>query len=313
MSDLNFLQISILDILPNPVLVKDDQLRYVLVNKAFEDLFNVRREDLLGKLDKDIFKARQAVQCNGGDLRVLASGELDEAYETVFRDNAEPREMITRKSRLICPDGTTFLVGIMHDITEISSINQKLEANQALLQQQSEELKRMAHTDSLTGCSNRRAFSINAPKAFQKYGNVGSLLLLDIDHFKCINDTYGHDVGDLALVHVVKTISQLIRNDDELVRLGGEEFAIALPNATIEESRFMAERICKVMEATPLFCVGKPITITVSIGVVSTLEQRELNLDTMLLQGDVCLYKAKQAGRNCVVSDTYNEPSAVAK
>ncbi|MEA5466975.1 sensor domain-containing diguanylate cyclase [Leptothoe sp. PORK10 BA2] len=309
MSDLHFLQIEILDILPNPVLVKDNQLRYVLVNKAFEELFNVRREDLIGELDKDVFKQRQAIQCNGGDLRVLESGDIDEAYETVFRANSEPRETITRKNRLICPNGKVFLVGIMHDITEVSLINRELERSQKLLQQQSEELKKMAHTDPLTGCSNRRAFSMNAPKSFEKYGNVGSLLILDLDHFKRINDTYGHDIGDLALIHVVNIVAQLIRKDDDLVRLGGEEFAIALPNASVEESRFMAERICKVVGSSPMFHAGRPLIITVSIGVVHAYEKRPFNLDAMLIKGDACLYKAKAAGRNCVVYDTCHELS----
>lgn len=299
----NFLQSAILDILPNPVLVKDENLQYVLVNKAFEELFDVCREDLIGRLDKDLFKERQAVQCNGGDLRVLASGEIDEAYETVFLATSEPRETITRKSRLVLPDGTIFLVGIIHDITEVSLINQALEDQQKLLQQKSDELNRMAHTDSLTGCSNRRAFFVNVPQIFAAHGNVGSLLVMDLDHFKRINDTYGHDVGDLALIHFVKTVASLMRQEDELVRLGGEEFAIALPNASAEAVRVMAERICEAVRAAPMLHPIEPIMITVSIGVVYTRDQQPIDLESMLIEGDARLYQAKQAGRNCVVSD----------
>jgi len=259
MIDIHFLQLAILDILPNPVLVKDDQLRYVLVNTAFEELFNVDRKKLIGQLDKDIFRERQAVQCNGGDLRVLASGQIDEDYDTVFCASSEPREMITRKSRLICPDGQIFLVGVMHDITEVSLINRKLEEHQQQLEKQSTELHRMAHTDPLTGCSNRRAFSENTLQLFKESGNIGSLLVLDLDYFKRINDTYGHDVGDLALIHFAKTVTQLIRKEDELIRLGGEEFAIVLPQVSAEESRFLAERICKVVASTPLLIAMKPL------------------------------------------------------
>lgn len=304
MIDIHFLQLAILDILPNPVLVKDDQLRYVLVNTAFEELFKVDRKKLIGQLDKDIFRERQAVQCNGGDLRVLASGQIDEAYETVFCASSEPREMITRKSRLICPDGQIFLVGVMHDITEVSLINRKLEEHQQQLEKQSTELHRMAHTDPLTGCSNRRAFSENTLQLFKESGNIGSLLVLDLDYFKRINDTYGQDVGDLALIHFAKTVTQLIRKEDELIRLGGEEFAIVLPQVSAEESRFLAERICKVVASTPLLYRDEAITITVSIGVAYAFEHSEINLDRMLIRGDACLYKAKKAGRNCVVYDT---------
>lgn len=295
------LQMAILDILPNPVLVKDAQLRYRFINKAFEDLFSVCREDVIGQLDKDLFKDRQVSQCNGGDLRVLEKGEIDEAYETIFRDDSEPRETITRKSRLTLPDGQVLLVGIMHDVTEITKMNRKLEENQYLLKQQSGALERMANTDPLTGCSNRRAFSANTPATFQKHGNVGSLLIMDIDHFKRVNDTYGHDVGDAVLVHFTQTIRQVIRVGDDLVRLGGEEFAIVLAGATAAAACQTAERICQAVASTPMAHGEASIAITVSIGVVTTVEQQPVNLAALLTEADRCLYQAKSNGRNRVV------------
>lgn len=308
MVNIPYLHPAILDILPNPVLVKDNQLRYVLINKAFEDLFKVRREDLIGQLDKDVFKERQAVQCNGGDLRVLDTGEIDEAYETVFKADNQPRKIITRKSRLIGPDGATFLVGILHDITDISQANQKLEQQQQQLEEKTAELYRMAHTDPLTGCSNRRAFSLNSDELFSDHRrghrNYGSLLMIDIDHFKRINDTYGHDVGDLALVHLVKIMNQLIRRGDILARLGGEEFAITLLNATVQESTSIAERICETVASTPFMHETKPISMTVSIGVIYLPEPHKFDLDRAMIKGDSCLYKAKSAGRNRVICET---------
>ena len=149
------LPVSILDILPNPVLVKGEDLRYVWVNAAFEDLFDVKRDELIGELDKDVFPDRQVAQCNGGDLRVLDSGEIDEAYETVFKDKTEPRVTITRKSRLDI-GGQLFLVGVMHDVTDVTRTNEELEASKKLLEEQSELLKEMAYTDPLTGTMNRR-------------------------------------------------------------------------------------------------------------------------------------------------------------
>ena len=299
--DIDFLQMEILNTLPNPVFMKDTELRYVLANQAFEDLFGVRREDLIGKLDQHIFSERQSVQCNASDLRVLASAEIDEALETVLRADSEPREMIIRKSRLTLPSGQMFLVGIMHDITEVSVTNRRLEESQKLLEQQSAALKRMAYTDPLTGCSNRRVLSLKAPEAFAQKGHVGSLLILDLDHFKRINDTYGHDVGDAILVHLVKVISQIIRHHDELVRLGGEEFAVVLAGAQAKNACQIAERIRQSVESTPMFYGGSSIVITVSIGVVCWANQGPVDLDTMLIEGDRHLYKAKRNGRNCVV------------
>jgi len=89
---------EILEILPNPVLVKDQNLEYVWINSAFETLFSVKKEDVIGRLDTELFPNRQVSQCNGGDLRVLESGEIDEAVETVFEKNGQPRETITRKA-----------------------------------------------------------------------------------------------------------------------------------------------------------------------------------------------------------------------
>lgn len=288
------LPIGILDILPNPVLVKDADLRYVWINRAFEDLFGVRREQLIGQLDVDVFKDRQAVQCNGGDRRVLETGNVDEAYETVFKSTSEPRETITRKSRLKLNDGRVFLVGVMHDITEVSAANRKLE-------EQSDVLRRMANTDSLTGCLNRRALFDIASSDFAKHRNAGGLFLLDIDFFKKVNDTYGHDAGDAALVHFAKIVKGVIRDGDQLARLGGEEFAVLLPGATVDETRTIAERIRQTVETSPLAFKDQKIGLTVSIGAVHKLDDAPFKLDDWLPNADEHLYEAKNGGRNRVV------------
>ncbi len=302
-SSIAALPIGVLDILPNPVLVKDSDLRYVWINRAFEALFSVRREDLIGRLDVDVFKERQAVQCNGGDRRVLETGEVDEAYETVFGSGAEPRETITRKSRLILDDGRLFLVGVMHDITDVTKANRALEESKQKLEAQSEILQRMANTDELTGCLNRRALFGAASRRFEAHGNRGGLFLLDIDFFKKINDTYGHEAGDRALVHFVDVVLGAIRQGDELARLGGEEFAVLLPGATVEEIKVIAERIRCDVAGTPFSYKDQQITLTVSIGAVSKLDPSPFSLDDWLPGADEKLYQAKETGRNRVVLD----------
>ncbi|MEM8501494.1 MAG: GGDEF domain-containing protein [Pseudomonadota bacterium] len=287
------LPFGILDILPNPVLVKNADLQYVWINRAFEDLFSVHRDDLIGQLDVDVFKERQAVQCNGGDRRVLETGDVDEAYETVFKSDTEPRETITRKSRLTLKDGRVFLVGVMHDITEVTEANRKLE-------EQSDALRRMANTDSLTGCLNRRALFDLAQNSFAEHRNVGGLLLLDIDFFKTVNDNYGHEAGDAALLHFAKIVQQSIRDGDALARLGGEEFAVLLPGATVDEIWHAAERIRQTVESSSLMFKGQEIQLTVSIGVTHKLDNTPFDLDEWLPSADAGLYQAKHAGRNRV-------------
>jgi PAS domain S-box-containing protein len=147
------LPLRILDNLPNPVLIKDQSLKFVWINQAFETLFAVSRESLIGRLDREVFPDRQVAQCNGGDLRVLETGDVDQAVETVFDEHGCARETITRKSRLILDNDDTFLVGVMHDITEVTRANEALEANRVRLEEQAIELARLATTDALTGCS----------------------------------------------------------------------------------------------------------------------------------------------------------------
>ncbi|MEN9580820.1 MAG: hypothetical protein RJA70_3829 [Pseudomonadota bacterium] len=294
------LPVAVLDILPNPVLVKDDQLRYVWANQAFENLFGVPRSELIGRLDKDVFRERQASQCNGGDLRVLASGEIDEAYETVFKDTQEPREMITRKSRLTLGN-RVFLVGVMHDITEVTRYNRKLEEQKLLLKEQSLELHRMANEDVLTGCMNRRALFEEAPSLFAKFENAGALLVLDLDLFKAINDAHGHDGGDAGLLHFVDVVRRSIRGTDRLARIGGEEFAVLLPGATQEVAKTIADRIRDILRTSPLNYKARELRLTVSIGGSVKSDPAPVDLDHWLSAADKCLYEAKNSGRDRVV------------
>lgn len=277
-SDLSF---AIMDILPNPVLVKDSELRYVWANRAFETLFNVDREELVGRTDSEFFVERQAAQCNGGDLRVLETGETDQAYETVVNSDGEARETITRKSRLIQSEGSVFLVGVMHDITE---------------------MQRLANTDPLTGVLNRRSIDEHVTDAFAQVDNRGSLLLFDLDHFKVINDTWGHDAGDKALIHFANIARSVLRAEDQIARIGGEEFAVLLPGAPTEMAIDVAERVLETLHHSPLEWNGEPIVMSSSVGVVTKLNDSPFLLTDWLPLADEQLYRAKDNGRNQVMA-----------
>lgn len=275
------LSFAIMDILPNPVLVKDDQLRYVWANSAFEALFAVSRDDLIGRTDSEFFVERQAAQCNGGDLRVLDTGVTDEAYETVVNSGGDPRETLTRKSRLIQPDGSVFLVGVMHDITD---------------------MQRLANTDPLTGVFNRRSIEEQVEEAFAAADNRGSLLLFDLDHFKVINDTWGHDAGDQALVHFAEVTQSVLRSEDRIARIGGEEFAVLLPGLETSKAVDMAERVLKTLHSAPLEWGNELIPVAASVGVVAKLDDAPFALTDWLPLADEQLYRAKDNGRNQVMA-----------
>lgn len=270
-------------------------MTYAWVNPAFEKLFDVSRKDLVGKLDIDVFKNRQSAQCNGGDLRVLESGEVDEAVETVFAPDNSPREIITRKRRLVLSDGSCFLVGILHDITDVTRANAKLES-------QAHTLQIMANTDYLTGVLNRRALYSEACITASNNTSGWALLALDLDHFKRVNDTHGHKAGDKALVHFCSTIKKVLRADDVIARLGGEEFAVLLMNTSKRESLDIAQRICQLVESSPCPYDDLKIPLTVSIGAVFGDANETIDLDTVLTKADDALYSAKEKGRNTVAS-----------
>ncbi|HWH93360.1 MAG TPA: GGDEF domain-containing protein [Baekduia sp.] len=302
MNSIETIALDVLDVLPNPILIKDGQTRYVWVNRAFESLFDVKRDDLIGRLDRDVFPDRQVAQCNGGDLRVLATGELDEATEIVADPMRGERHTITRKIRQIGADGQPFLVGVMHDITDVTIANQRFADAAALLESQATQLRVLATTDPLTGCLNRRALDSDAKERLAADGTGCAVLLLDLDHFKRVNDANGHSAGDAALKHFADCVRSVLRATDVLARIGGEEFAALLVGADLRTAEDIAERICEVIRNTPFVFDGRSISLTVSIGVMHHATSAEPSVDDLLRLADVGLYQAKSAGRDRFVT-----------
>jgi two-component system, cell cycle response regulator len=168
-----------------------------------------------------------------------------------------------------------------------------------------EEKNQLATTDSLTGASNRRYFNRQLTRELnraQRGRGQLSLLLLDIDHFKRINDRYGHGVGDEVLQEFARRIAQgLPRRIDWYARLGGEEFTVALPETGLAGAAVVAERIRQQVADTPFQGSCGPIPVTVSIGVSGTAAlSMAPSVDALLESADRCLYSSKDSGRNRV-------------
>lgn len=164
-----------------------------------------------------------------------------------------------------------------------------------------EKLKIIANTDSLTGVSNRGYFMRFAKKYFdiaKRNNEVLQILSLDLDYFKKINDTYGHQAGDDLLQEFANTISALLRKSDMLGRIGGEEFCILLQNTSIEGASLFAQRVCETIENLRVKSDGHILQITVSIG-VATLGDEE-SVEDLIKKSDIALYQAKENGRNQV-------------
>jgi len=172
------------------------------------------------------------------------------------------------------------------------------------LEEQNAELERLANTDYLTNLYNRRRFFQAAAEEFagaSRSRNPISITLIDLDYFKRINDTYGHLVGDHALIHVAKIIRTHCRVSDVAARYGGEEFVILHPSIDRNNAFKVAERIRKAVEAKPYAIEGDEINMTLSAGVVDNkIRNGVKRIDDILGLADKALYRAKDAGRNQV-------------
>jgi len=163
----------------------------------------------------------------------------------------------------------------------------------------------LAMKDVLTGLSNRRAISdvlqVAVARA-QRHGQLLSVLMLDIDHFKRINDSYGHQAGDVVLRGVAQTLSSRLRAQDEIGRFGGEEFLVVLPDTGLDGALILAEALRAAIEATPTQWGAHRIAATISIGLRGGMVAGSDTADSVVAAADAALYRAKQAGRNRVDS-----------
>ncbi|MGB6066076.1 MAG: GGDEF domain-containing protein [Desulfomonilaceae bacterium] len=172
-----------------------------------------------------------------------------------------------------------------------------------------ERLRKLATTDSLTDIWNRRHFGVlvrGELERAKRYGGDLALMMIDLDHFKEINDTYGHAVGDEVLQMVAAVGRRILRSIDFFARYGGEEFAVALPETPLEQALKVAERLRRALSETPIASQSDPIYITVSIG-VTVAEPGSADFNRLLQQADGALYGAKDNGRNRV--EVFQQPT----
>jgi diguanylate cyclase (GGDEF)-like protein len=184
-------------------------------------------------------------------------------------------------------------------VTHFVTITTDISARKAM----EERLREMAVTDPLTGALNRRRFMELGQQEFHRIRRTGeplSVLMLDIDHFKRVNDTRGHPAGDAVIKALANFAKQAVRALDTVARLGGEEFAALLPMTPQDAAAEVGERIRAIVAASPVAWEGVPIAFTVSIG-AAQVTPATANFEALLANADQALYEAKHGGRNRVV------------
>ncbi|MDD2967584.1 MAG: GGDEF domain-containing protein [Desulfovibrionaceae bacterium] len=200
---------------------------------------------------------------------------------------------------------------------EISQLGKILNILEKNIKEYTERLERLSYCDDLTGLWNRRkliSLMEGRLQILREQGGTLAFAMFDIDHFKDINDTYGHDAGDTVLRTLAQTLSQCLRRDTILARFGGEEFILCFENTDCEEAVLLCDAVRKRCEALRIAYGKYSLSVTVSIGLcfydVSKQEALAIDIDVLLKKADTALYQAKKAGRNRVM--LWQPPASVA-
>jgi len=283
---------AIVSALPNLTFIHDAEGRYLEILGEKTDLLAMRRTDMLGKRLQDVLPPHTGALIMEAIQAVLRTGEakvIEYQLPVVSGKELwfEGRVALLDKDQ---PAGGR-VVFVASEITERVELYQKINA--------------LATQDPLTDCFNRRHFLQLAEKEVQRairYDRSVSLLILDIDHFKQVNDLYGHPAGDVVLRSMVAEIQHNLREIDILGRYGGEEFLVLLPETGMNGVRDVAERLRQCVQNLVVDTRQGSVGITVSIGAacLQALERQRMNLEAFIDEADRALYLAKEHGRNCV-------------
>ena len=256
------------------------------LNKATCESVNMAREELLGKHIRTIFTSARQQFVTSNLEEILEKGE-QRTFEALLTspDSPIPVEI---NARLIGFQGQPAVLGVARDITERKILQARLEYQ--------------ASTDPLTALNNRRHFLLKADQEFlrfKRYGTTFAMLMLDLDFFKNVNDTYGHQTGDALLREFARQMRVTFRHSDILGRIGGEEFSVLLLESSLHRGIEIAERLRQLMEKSPLQLSEATVPYTVSIGVTIS-SACDTSLDAIMRRADAALYRAKRNGRNQV-------------
>lgn len=293
---------SALDTLSDGLLVLDEQEQIVFANRAFEEATGITEENLIGRKVSDLDWS--------SDWDEVANKEIDEeearkitlqtgiggvdftiGLSNVFDDKGNPQ------GQIVCFNDVTVLEKRRE---ELLYTMRSLQSSRDMIKEQNEQLKILATRDPLTNCWNRRPFFEELNRLWKESEQKSipmSAIMLDIDHFKGVNDNHGHAMGDEVLKKVSATVLDYSRENDIVCRYGGEEFCILLPETNLVEAKDLGERFRKQIELLEF----ENLKVTASQGVSCTVLKAN-EPEEMLEQADQALYVAKRSGRNRVTS-----------
>lgn len=289
--------------LPNPVFIKDSDTRFTFFNRKYEQIFGMKREEFIGQKvgDLSFISGEEKKQYQLEDSKMVEECSVVH-YEVPFSfsDGKIHESLYWSKGFQVPGTGEKGLIGEIVDISTEKELERNLAVNIEHLMKANKKIRAHARLDHTTGLANRYVLDHEVLTAIRKADNLETpvaVLLADLDHFKRVNDTYGHLTGDKVLKEFAKLLKSCSRKEDILIRYGGEEFLIILTKADVNQGKEVAERICGKLRQMKLVPDGR--AITVSIGV--TAHYPGDLLDKTLKRADEALYKAKENGRDRVV------------
>ena len=287
--------------------VADPDGTFLEVNTAFADLLGMTVGELIGKTSADVTHPDDLVLQQDGERRVLASELPTFRIEHRFL-HAAGHAVWTQLDVTALRDADGVPVATVGQIQDISD-----------RRRHEEQLRHMADHDALTGLLNRRGFQAELERHVQqaeRYGSGGALLMVDLDHFKYVNDTLGHKAGDELIVAVADLLRSRLRKTDVIARLGGDEFAVLLPRGSVEEANRAAQSVLRALRERQreLAPMGR-LKLSASVG-VAALDDASLTADELMINADLAMYDAKEAGRDQVAdyaAGRYQQPRIKAR
>ncbi len=302
-----FLQ-GVINTIPDPIFVKNKEYRWIVLNQAYCQLIGYPYQMLIEKSDSEFFSKQEADIFRQQDDLVFSSG-LAMEHEEKFTDARGKTHLIaTKRSLHKDAAGNLFLVGVIRDITERKRKEDELKRTTAELVRSNTELqisekrlRYLAHHDALTSLPNRYLFYEHLDQSLawaQSNQVLVGLLFIDLDGFKQVNDTLGHDWGDRLLIAVAQRLSGCLRHSDIISRLGGDEFTVILP--AIPDVKVAVQVANKILATLSEAFVleGQTLLITASVG-ISVYPIHSASRESLVKQADTAMYQAKQSGKNC--------------
>lgn len=291
---------SAFNAVPIPMVIKDRNAKFLYINKEYDSVINTAKADVVGSDVTELpFFTDQEKEIIQQENFYAINNQTTVQKDFCFSNDEQKRHYVywlggfeteNRKKGVLC---------LYYDTTKFQKMLCQLSKKVDELESENKDMAIHSSLDPLTGAYNRRVMDAFLDKAFseaKKNEHGLSLLMLDIDHFKSVNDTYGHLIGDQVLQLLVMLLQKTLRGRDTIIRYGGEEFLIILNDAKDEYVYKIADRIRALAESSLFTPDQQPITVSIGIG----MYQNEKTVMDLLQKADDNLYKAKSRGRNIV-------------